>query len=368
MHGLGDRALRIANTEIRENGECYVVAEIGHNHQGSLDLAKQLIDEAARCGADAVKLQKRDNRALFTREQYDKPYEHENSFGATYGEHREALELGRESWETLTRHAAGRGITLIATAFDHPSAEFLDEAGVPAFKVASGDLKNTPLLRHVAGFGKPVIVSTGAAGLDDVRRAYDTVRETNPQVALLQCTADYPAAWEELDLRVIETYRELFPDAVIGYSGHDNGIAMAVAAYVLGARIVEKHFTLDRAMRGTDHSFSLEPQGLRKLVRDLRRVRVALGDGMKAPYESELPAATKMGKKLVAARDLPAGHVLGPGDLVAKSPGDGIPPYALESLLGRTLSRPVATDAALTAEVLEEPLVESAELAPSPGR
>lgn len=362
------RSLLIDGVHLSDESDCYVIAEVGHNHQGSVARCRELFRVAKECGADAVKLQKRDNRSLYTRAMYDKPYDNENSFGATYGEHREALELGRESWEALTRHAAERGITLIATAFDHPSAEFLDAVGVPAFKVASGDLKNTPLLRHVAGFGKPVIVSTGAAGLDDVRRAYDTVRETNPRVALLQCTADYPAAWEELDLRVIETYRELFPDAVIGYSGHDNGIAMAVAAYVLGARIVEKHFTLDRAMRGTDHSFSLEPQGLRKLVRDLRRVRVALGDGMKAPYESELPAATKMGKKLVAARDLAAGHVLGPGDLVAKSPGDGIAPYALESLLGRTLSRPVATDAALTAEALEEPLVESPELAPSPGR
>ena len=156
----------------------------------------------------------------------------------------------------------------------------LAELDMPAYKIASGDLTNTPLLRFVAEIGKPMIVSTGGGTLDDVRRAYDCVAEINPQVALLQCTAGYPVEnWEELDLRVIETYRELFPDAVVGYSGHDNGIAMPVAAYVLGGRIVEKHFTLNRAMKGTDHRFSLEPVGLRKLVRDLQRTRLALGDG-----------------------------------------------------------------------------------------
>src|SRR5205823_3797189 len=168
-----------------------------------------------------------------------------------------------------------------ATAFDFKSAEMLAELDMPAYKIASGDLTNTPLLRFVAELGRPMIVSTGGGTLDDVRRAYEAVVDVNSQIGLLQCTAGYPAEWSELDLRVIDTYRQLFPDAVVGYSGHDNGIAMPVAAYVLGGRIVEKHFTLNRAMKGTDHVFSLEPVGLRKLVRDLRRTRVALGDGMK---------------------------------------------------------------------------------------
>jgi N-acetylneuraminate synthase/sialic acid synthase len=208
----------------------------------------------------------------------------------------------------------------------------------------------------VAEIGKPMIISTGGGTLDDVRRAYETVGEINPQIALLQCTAGYPAEWEELDLRVVDTYRQLFPDAVVGYSGHDNGIAMPVAAYVLGARIVEKHFTLNRALKGTDHRFSLEPVGLRKLVRDLKRVRVALGDGTKTPYPSEADPITKMGKKIVAARTLPAGHVLRREDLALRSPGDGLPPYELDNLIGRTLGHPLAEDAALTFEHLEEPI------------
>jgi N-acetylneuraminate synthase/sialic acid synthase len=177
---------------------------------------------------------------------------------------------------------------------------------------------------------------------------------------VLQCTAGYPAEWAELDLRVIETYRDLFREAVVGFSSHDNGIAMAVAAYVLGARIVEKHFTLNRAMKGTDHSFSLEPVGLRKMVRDLRRARVALGDGMKRMYPSEAAPAAKMGKKLVAAAEFPAGHVLRREDVALKSPGDGVPPYELERLVGGVLRHPVSTDTTLTFELLEERVPETA--------
>src|SRR5918992_1355465 len=226
-----------------------------------------------------------------------------------------------KEYRELQRYAAELGVDFFATAFDIASADFLGELDMPAFKVASGDVKSTPLLKHVAAFGKPIIISTGGALVDDVQRAYDTIMAINPHLGILQCTAGYPAAFEELDLRVVNQYRERFPGAVIGYSGHDNGIAMPVAAYVLGARIVEKHFTLNRAMKGTDHAFSLEPVGLRKMVRDLRRARMALGDGVKSPYPTEAAPLLKMRKKLVANRNLPPGHVLTPDDVAIKSPG-----------------------------------------------
>ena len=366
-HDHAIRALRIDEFEITESGDAYVIAEIGHNHQGSVEKAKQLFEEAKAAGAHAVKLQKRDNRGLYTRDMYNKPYENENSYGATYGEHREFLEFGRPEYEELKAYAAEIGITFFATAFDLASADFLAELDMPAYKIASADLINTPLLRHVAEVGKPMILSTGGATLDDVRRGYETVAEINPQVALLQCTAGYPAEWTELDLRVIGTYRECFPSAVVGLSSHDNGIAMAVAAYVLGARMIEKHFTLNRALKGTDHRFSLEPAGLRKMVRDLRRTRLALGDGMKTMYPSEAEPIVKMAKKLVAARDLPAGHVLRNEDIAMKSPGDGLPPYELDRVVGRTLRHPISTDTSLTFEVLEE-LLPEAEAAAAAGR
>jgi N-acetylneuraminate synthase/sialic acid synthase len=354
--------LRIGRHEIGDHTACYVIAEIGHNHQGSLDKARELFREAKLAGAHAVKLQKRDNRGLYTRAAYDKPYDNENSFGATYGEHREFLEFGFNEYQALQRYAQELEVDFFATAFDIASADFLTQLNMPAFKIASGDVKSIPLLKYVAGFGKPMIMSTGGALLEDVERAYDAIMPINPQLGLLQCTAGYPAAFEELDLRVVEQYRKRFPGAVIGYSGHDNGIAMPVAAYVLGARIVEKHFTLNRAMKGTDHAFSLEPVGLRKMVRDLQRTYRALGDGVKKIYESEKAPIIKMGKSLVVARNLPAGHVLGPDDIVMKSPGGGIPPYELDSILGRVTLKALYEDDFLSYEMLSKP---SAELARS---
>lgn len=358
--GTDRRALEIGGQAIDDSSPCYVIAEAGHNHQGDLEQAKRMFAEAKRCGADAVKLQKRDNRSLFTKEYYSRAYDNPNSFGASYGEHREALELGRSEYLELQAYAKEIGITFFATPFDTGSCAFLADLEMPAYKIASGDLKNTPLLRCVAETGRPVILSTGAAVLEDVVRAYNAVAEINPNVAVLQCTASYPPAWDELDLRVITTYRDLFPDSVIGFSSHDSGIAMALAAYVLGARIVEKHFTLNRAMRGADHAFSLEPQGLSKLVRDLRRAHVALGDGTKRIYPCEVEASVKMGKKLVTTRALPAGYVLSAEDIAARSPGDGVPPHELEKFVGRALWRPVEEETTLTFELLEETVPEMA--------
>lgn len=351
-----NRALTIGRTTITDDSDCYVIAEIGHNHQGSIDRAMALFAAAKQAGANAVKLQKRDNRTLYSADLFNLPYDNENSFGPTYGAHREALELGRAEYRELAAYAAELELDFFATAFDAPSADFLAQLDPPAFKIASGDLTNTPLLRYVGELGKPVIFSTGGGTLDDVLRAYEALIEVNDQIAILQCTAGYPASWAELDLAVISTYRQVFPDVTVGFSSHDNGIAMATAAFVLGARIVEKHFTLDRSLRGTDHSFSLEPQGLGKLCRDLRRVRVALGDGMKTMYPSEVAPIERMSKKLVAARDLPAGHVLTCEDIAARSPGGGLPPYELDALVGRSLRHPVAADNALTFELLEETL------------
>src|SRR5262249_12669771 len=237
---------------------------------------------------------------------------------------------------------------------DEPSADFLAELGMPAFKIASGDLMNTPLLRHVAGFGRPIFLSTGGGTLEDVERAADTILTLNEQLCVMQCTASYPCEVEELNLGVIETYRDRFPELVIGLSDHQSGIAMSVVGYMLGARVIEKHFTLNHAWKGSDHAFSLMPEGMRRLVRDLHRVPDAVGDGVKRSLASEERPLEKMGKKLVAARSLPAGHVLTPEDLVPESPGDGgLRPYELDDLIGRTLRRALGEDEAIEAEDVE---------------
>jgi N-acetylneuraminate synthase/sialic acid synthase len=290
---------------------------------------------------------------LFTRAAFDRPYDNENSFGPTYGLHREALELNRDEFRELKRYAEDVvGIDFFSTAFDIPSADVLADLDVPVFKIASSDLTNIPLLQHVARFGKPMIVSTGGGTMEDVERAHDAITPINSRFCLLQCTSSYPAEPEDLDLRVIETFRARFPETVIGYSGHDNGIAMPLVAYMLGARVVEKHFTLNRAMKGTDHIFSLEPVGLRKMVRDLTRARAALGDGVKKRHGGEVASMLKMGKSLYAARDLPAGHILTERDVAVKCPGGGLAPYELERIIGLPLAQPLATDDQLTFDVL----------------
>jgi N-acetylneuraminate synthase/sialic acid synthase len=335
------RTFAIGATTITDATTPYVVAEIGANHQGDLDTAKKMIQAAAVAGANAVKFQKRDNRALFTAEAYNAPYESENAFGHTYGEHREALEFGLDDYRELIAESQAQGIEFFATPWDFPSVDFLEELNVPAYKVASCDLTNTPLLRYIASMGRPTIISTGGGTLEAVDRAVEVVRNEGAPLSVMQCTSGYPPLFGELNLNVISTFRERYPEVTIGYSGHDSGIAMGLVAYVLGARIIEKHFTLNRAMKGTDHAFSLEPDGLRKMVRDLARAHEAVGDGIKRSYESEAAPLKKLSKMIVAKTNLPLGQVLQEQDFEYRSPGHGIAPADAHLLVGKTLSRDV---------------------------
>ena len=348
------RELTVNGYRINDDSECYVIAEIGHNHQGDLQKAKDLFRSAKECGADAVKLQKRDNKTLYTHKLYDSPYDNENSFGDTYGAHREALEFGADEYTELKKYAKELGITMFATAFDFTSADFLAKLDMPAYKIASGDLKNTPLLKYVAKIGKPMFVSTGGGTLDDVKRAYYTIMSINPKLCLMQCTASYPVEPQDMNLSMIPIFRQNFPDVVVGLSDHQSGIIMSPIAYVLGARVVEKHFTLNHAWKGTDNPFSLEPIGLRKMVRDLRRVHVALGDGEKKVLPGEAKPLLKMAKKLVAAHDIPTGHKLTAEDIAMKSPGDGLPPYEMDNVIGKKTRRALKEDDSLAFEDLAD--------------
>jgi sialic acid synthase len=348
------RELQIGSTRINDDSTCYVVAEIGHNHQGSLEKAKELFVAAKKAGANAVKLQKRDNKSLFTKDVYKRPYDNPNSFGTTYGEHREFLEFGWDEYTELKKFAKELELDFFSTAFDIVSADFLAGLDMPAYKIASGDIKTIPLLKHIAHFNKPILMSTGGATLKDIRRAYDAVMPINNQLCIMQCTGGYPPDWDELNLRVIDTLRREFPDTLIGFSSHDSGISMAIAGYMLGARIIEKHFTLNRAMKGTDHAFSLEPVGMTKMVRDLQRLKKALGNGEKIMYESEKGPITKMGKSLVAARDLRKNHIITSEDVLMKSPGGGLPPYEFDRIIGMKLSQNMHADEFFDFEELSE--------------
>lgn len=326
------RELTIGHTIINDDTDAYVIAEIGGNHRGSVEDCKAIISAAAQSGCNAVKLQKRSNRDLYTPAVYNQPYNSEHSWGATYGEHREFLEFDMVQYRDLKQYAESYGLGFIVTAFDLPSVEFLALLGVDAIKIASGDLQSLPLIREAAQVGVPLIVSTGGGTMRDMERIADTLdwesttlaannRHWGRNVAFLQCTAAYPCEPEALNLRVIETYRHRFPDTVIGLSDHVSGIAMAPVAYTLGARIFEKHFTLHRHWKGSDQAFSLEPDGMRRMVRDLKRTRLALGDGIKQRMESEAAPLEKMRKAWYYVRDLPAGHLLTADDVSLRSPG-----------------------------------------------
>lgn len=348
MTNVTARELRIENHLISETSDAFVIAEIGHNHQGNVELCEKFFHAAARAGATAVKLQKRENRTLYTKSFFDSPYDGPTSFGSTYGEHREFLEFGKKEYVHLQALAKEIGLVFFATAFDFASADFLLELNVPVIKVASGDLKSAPLLAYLSKSSTPLIISTGGASMEEIQRAMEDVDPKN--VGLLQCTAAYPADPEEMDLLAIKQFREAFPETVVGLSSHDRGIAFPVVAYALGGRIIEKHFTIDRSMKGTDHSFSLEPSGMEKMVRDLRLTRLALGDGTKKIYEREKEPVRKMGKMLVYARDLNAGDTVSERDFALKSPRDGLNPQSIGNLVGKTLKLSVLEDQVVKVE------------------
>jgi len=347
------KTISFGRSKISDRGHCYVIAEIGHNHQGNLKVALDMIKIAASCGVNAVKFQKRNNKTLYTKAMYNRSYDHEASFGFTYGEHREFLEFDWNEYVALKKCAEENGVEFMCAAFDFESVDFLEKLGITSYKVASGDLTNIPLLEYIAKLNKPIFLSTGASTMEEVHIAYDAILRCTDKLCLLHSTCAYPADYPDLNLRAIQTLKREFPKAIIGYSGHDNGILAAVVAYMLGATVVEKHFTLNHSWKGTDHSFSLEHEGLRKQVRDLRRVDLSLGDGKKTIRDIEISAKTKMAKSLYTNMALPAGHVLAEKDIAIKSPGGGLAPYYIAELIGRKLQVELPEETMLSLEHLE---------------
>ncbi len=289
------RELIIAGRRIADDTPPLVVAEIGCNHRGDLLVAKAMLLAAKDAGADAVKFQKRDNRTFLTPEQYNAPYTSPNAYGPTYGLHREALEFGWDEYRELQALAGELGLIFFATAFDMESVDFLAALDVPIIKLASGAITDLALIRYVANLRMPLILSTGGARMPEVSRALGTA--SSVPVAILHCTSEYPVKAEHMNLLVVDTYRGVFRDTVIGLSDHEDGIGAAGQAYDLGARIIEKHFTLNRAWKGTDQAFSLEPHMLRELVQDLEARRARLGDGVKRRYPEEVAALVKQGRR-----------------------------------------------------------------------
>ncbi len=347
------RAFALGPRRIGAGEPVFIVAEAGVNHNGDAALARRLVDAAAECGADAVKFQTFSVDALLTREAPKAGYQLETTgSGESQRDMLARLTLGAEMLAELGERAAKRGLVFFSTPFDETSVDVLETLGVALFKVPSGEITNLPLLRHVAGKGRPVIVSTGMATMEEVEEAVRTIREAgDPPLALLHSLSAYPAPAGEVNLRAMDALAARF-GCPVGYSDHTLGIEIAVAAVARGAAIVEKHLTLDTSLPGPDHRASLAPLELRAMVQAIRRVQSALGDGVKRAMPSEIDTRRVARKSLVAVRALRTGERIAAGDVTSKRPGTGISPAELPRVLGLRLTRDVAADEVISWEAL----------------
>ena len=336
------------------SSRCFIIAEAGVNHNGSPALARQLIDAAAEAGADAVKFQTFKTERLITADAPKAEYQKAASDSAeSQFTMLKRLELSEDAHRELRDHCLTRGIEFLSSPFDEESLELLARLGIPRYKIPSGELTNLPLLRSIAGKGKPIILSTGMSDLEEVAVALETIRAVRAvPITLLHCVTSYPTAPEDVNLRAMVTLRERFL-VPVGFSDHTLGGEIALAAVALGACVIEKHLTLDHTMPGPDHSASAEPHLLAEMIRGIRKIESALGDGIKRPADSEREAIAIARKSLIVARDLPAGTVLTESDLTIMRPGTGLPPAALPGLLGRRTRGALQQGSILTLEALE---------------
>lgn len=344
----------IAGRAVGSGQPCFVIAEAGVNHNGDLELAKQLVRVAHAANADAVKFQTFRAERLTSRSAHKAAYQLVTTpADESQQEMLRRLELPDEAFRELARYCDTLGIHFLSTPFDEQSADFLETLDMVAYKIPSGEVTNTPYLEHIARKRRPMIVSTGMCDLGEVEQAVRAIEnEGLRDFALLHCISNYPAEPSEINLRAMGTLRAAFGKPV-GYSDHSSGIVVSLASVALGASVLEKHFTLDRAMPGPDHKASLEPAELRELVAGIRLIETALGSPRKAPAASEVNTAMAARKSLVAARDLPRGTRIERSMLVAKRPGTGLSPGHLNSLAGKTLRRDIHADELLSIEDLE---------------
>lgn len=324
-----------------------IIAEAGVNHNGDLDMAMRLIDAAAEAGADMVKFQTFSADRLVTASAGKAEYQNQAT-DAAESQHAmlKRLELTSEMHETLIRHCRQRNITFFSTGFDTQSVDFLTGLGIGLIKIPSGELTNLPYLRHVGRLGGPVILSSGMARLGEIEDALEVMEAAGTpreRITVLHCTTEYPTPMKDVNLLAMGNIRSALGVAV-GYSDHTPGIEVAVAAVALGATVIEKHFTLDRDLPGPDHQASLEPDELKAMVRAIRNIEQALGDGIKRPTASEIRNKPVARKSLVAARAIRAGELFTAENVAVKRPGTGISPMRWDEVIGRAAARDFAVD------------------------
>lgn len=345
--------IKIGNKWIGDKEPCFIIAEAGVNHNGDLEIAKRLVDCAKKAGADAIKFQtfKAENVAT----KYAKTADYQKKdIGKEKNqlEMMKKLELDYEDFKKLKRYCDRKEIIFLSTPHSIDAIDFLEPL-VPAYKIGSGDLTNLPFLKRVAKKGKPIILSTGMANIDEVKEAVETIKINGcNEIILLQCVTSYPAKIEDVNLRVISNLQQLF-NLPIGYSDHTLSIVVPVAAVAMGACIVEKHFTIDRTMPGPDHKASVEPDELKEMIQNIREVEKALGDGIKRPTAEEERIKKIVRKSIVAKVDIPKGTIITEDMLDVKRPGTGVPPKYLYQIVGAKAKTDIAKDEMIQWENIE---------------
>ena len=324
-----------------------IIAEAGVNHNGDLARAKQLIDAAAKAGADLVKFQTFSADRLVTRTATKAEYQTQTTDKKeSQHEMLRRLELSSEMHKELIAHCASRNIGFFSTAFDMESIDLLVSLGQDRFKIPSGEITNLPYLRRIGGLGQAVILSTGMATLGDIEAAIDVLEQAGTlraKITILHCTTEYPTPMAEVNLRAMQSIQRAF-GVEVGYSDHTPGIEVAIAAVAMGASVIEKHFTMDCNLPGPDHKASLEPEGLVAMVSAIRNIEIALGDGIKRLTQSEARNKPVMRKSLLASRNIKEGEIFSTKNLTTKRPGTGISPMLWDEVIGRTASRDYAED------------------------
>lgn len=318
-----------------------IIAEAGVNHNGSLEIAKRLIDAAAEAGADYVKFQTFKTEKLVSKSAKKADYQIVNTGDGNDSQFSmlKKLELSEQDHQVLIEYCRQRNIRFFSTAFDLESLEFLNTLGMDLFKIPSGEITNLPYLKRISKFGKPVILSTGMATMEEIKAAVDVlqgggVKKTD--ICILHCNTEYPTPFSDVNLRAMLTISKQF-NVSVGYSDHTVGIEVPVAAVALGARVIEKHFTLDRFLEGPDHLASLEPAELKQMVSAIRNIEQSLGTDTKQPSPSEIKNIAIARKSIHIARELPKGHILQENDLIMMRPGDGISPMRMDEIIGRQI-------------------------------
>jgi N,N'-diacetyllegionaminate synthase len=325
-----------------------IIAEAGVNHNGDIKLAKQLIDVAAEAQVDYVKFQTFKAEKLTSKSAAKAQYQMDNAADKTETQYEmlKRLELSEDQHLELMTYCQEKGVTFLSTGFDLESLDDLNRLGIDRFKVPSGELTNLPYLRRIASFGKPIILSTGMADMQEVGEAlavFDVAGIDRNQLTVLHCNTEYPTPMEDVNLRAMQTMAEEF-GVNVGYSDHTLGIEVPIAAVAMGATVIEKHFTLDRTMEGPDHKASLEPEELKAMVTAIRHIEQALGDGIKRPSASELKNKVVARKSIVAKQAIKKGEVFSENNLTVKRPGGGLSPLRWDATLGQTATRDYQPD------------------------